>query len=324
MRGLQDEEQKSATSLRSRMEEEDETLRQNHQAQMNALGETQQAQLDELRASHQKALDEQELQDRKRSEELLVTQSKELAALLGLEQTDIVDVLRAQICEHRNMRADHQLKQHELLATHCAALIGLTKQQQQQLADDLHARHAMQISICDKDKKHTIDKNALLKSHEADNESLKQQQETMSQRVDQACREKEEKLVQLQNDQLQTDANYAQKQLDSVQEKLQMEHDRTLRFVTETLRGNTIADTTVELPEFVMPTLSDIIPNYTNSDQGMAPPVARAPSAPKESGVQSPGTGSLRRPPSSMGSSRSHSSPPSDDEDDVPPPPPPA
>jgi len=235
------------------------------------------------------------------------------------------------------MRADHQLKQHELLATHCACLIGLTKQNQQQIADDLHTRHAMQISLCDKDKKHTIDKTALLKSHEADNEWLKKQQETMSQRVDQACREKEEKLVQLQNDQLQVDAEYAKKQLEMIEEKVKGEHERILRFVTETLRSNTLAETTIELPPYAVPTLTDIIPNYTNSEQSSMPPVARAPSAPKEKempqSASSNNISSGRNSNSLTRSQRAQScvSPQSQslsqssatDDDDIPPPPPP-
>jgi len=225
--------------------------------------------------------------------------------LLGLEQTDLIDVLRAQICDHRSMRADHQLHQHELLATHCAALLGLTKQQQQQLSEDLHARHNMQLAFCEKDKKHTIDKNALLKTHQEDNDWLRQQEESMSQRVDQACRQKEESLVELQNEQLEKDSEYAKNQLELLQEKLQGEHDRILRFVTETLRSNTIAENTIEMPQFVMPALTDIIPNYTTADQPYSPPVSRAPSAPKES--------------SSTSRSRSQSSLPPEE---IPPPPP--
>jgi len=266
--------------MRSRMEEEDETLRQNHQAQMNALNETQQAQLDDLRAGHKKALEEQELQARKRSEELLVAQSKELAALLGVEQTDLIEVVRSQIFEHRSMRAEHQIHQQEILAQHCAALIGLTKHHQQLLAEDLHARHAMQLAFCEKDKKHTIDKNTLLKSHETDNEWLKKQQESMSQRSDQTCREKEAKLVDLQNQQMKSDAEYAKKQLDNIEEKLRSEHERILRFVTETLRSNTIADTTIELPQYTVPSLTDIVPDYNSTEQSYHPPVARAPPAP--------------------------------------------
>jgi len=302
MRGLQDEEMKSASHMRSRMEEEDETLRQNHQAQLNALNETQQAQLDELRAAHKKALDDQQLQDRKRSEDLLVTQSKELALLLGLEQQDLIDVVRSQIFEHRSTRSAQQLSQHELLASHCAALMGMSKLHQQQLADDIHNRHSMQLAFCEKDKKHTIDKNALLKSHEADNTWLKQQQDSLSQRVDQACREKEAKLLEIQNKQQKADCEYAKKQLDNVRDKLQSEHDRVLRFVTEALRSNTIADSTIDLPQFTVPTLSDMIPNYTDSDDSLMPPVTRAPSAPKDGAAYS----------SSSPTHRSHSSLPDD------------
>jgi len=201
----------------------------------------------------------------------------------------------------------------------------LTKQQQQQLGEDLHARHAMQLAFCEKDKKHTIDKNALLKSHEADNEWLKKQEESMSERVDQACREKEDKFTQLQNQQLEADTDYCKKQLDTVQEKLQGEHDRTLRFVTETLRSNTLAETAIEMPQLVVPALSDIVPNMS-SDQGMKPPVARAPSAPKEpSSEQSSSSSKNHRSncSQSSASSHSHSSLPPADEP-VPPPPPPA
>jgi len=76
------------------------------------------------------------------------------------------------------------------------------------------------------------------------------------------------------------DAEKAQKRLEALQELIESEHSKILTFVTETLRSNTIADTTIELPQYTVPSLTDIVPDYNSTEQSYHPPVARAPPAP--------------------------------------------
>jgi len=342
LRGLADEEQKSNSSLKTRMVEEDETLRQNHESQKRALIETQEAALEELRAAHKQAFEEHTLQFRRRAEELLVSQCRQCTDLLNVEQTDMIDTIRNQIFSHWEMRGTQQAQQKDLIRKHAEAVRTLTTQQQAALGNDLNTRHSMQNSFAEKDKKHSIDKNALHRQQEADQDWLKKQQEGMVQRADKTCQEELDKMIQEQKREIQEDADQAQRKLDSLKQVLDAEHSKIHTFVSETLRANTIAEKMIDLPAFTIPVLTDIIPDYcpsqTQSSSPIKPNSAEMPrSASVSSSLRIPCTSpdimshsasGVSLPASSEASStstHSHSSlPPADVSDDIPAPPPPA
>jgi len=254
-----------------------------------------------------------------------------------LEQKDLIDSVCAHIRRHRDMRNDHQLHQAEVLHMHCVALKTLTKQQQQALAEDLHARHALQKNLAEKDKKHTVDKAALQKQQESDEEWLKKQQDSMSQRSDKQCRDEQDKMEQLHTQQINEDMALFQKLLDSLKEMIQAEHDKIFASVSDALRSNTMTEKTVELPTFTVPAITDIFPDGSQTEDAsgmlMSPPAIQAPSAPRPTdmsrsasvslSVSPPRSTQQQRSASVSKHSKSHSALPPPPADDVPPPPPP-
>jgi len=254
----------------------------------------------------------------------------------------MIDTVRNQIFSRWEMRGTQQAQQKDIVRKHAEAIRSLTLQQQSALGNDLNTRHTMQNAFAEKDKKHTVDKNALHRQQEADQDWLKKQQESMTQRADKSCQEELDKMIQEQKNEIQDDSDQAQKKLDSLKQVLDAEHSKILAFVTETLRSNTLAEKMIDLPAFTIPVLTEIIPDYTPSQPHINAPsptkngtevsrsssvsIVRVPSASPD--IISHSASGVSLPMSSGGSAassknHSHSSlPPADVSDDIPAPPP--
>ena len=251
VRGLHEEEESSSSAMHKRMAEEDESLRHTHQDQMRAITEAQSAELQDLLAAHQDAMRQHNEAFRVRTEELCLRQCRELAALLRDEQRELTDGTRAHIDARAQARADMHAKEREQLAALGRDLRDLNEHQQQAAKADMDERHHMQLELCDKDKKHTTDRAAVVCAQEADHGWLETQLDTMSQRVDAVCRERQARLDEQQAQQLHDDADAAQQLAARLNSALQAEHARVAALIIDKLHAHSLADTTVDIPPFV-------------------------------------------------------------------------
>jgi len=199
----------------------------------------------------EKAKLEQESQTR--IEELKVRQWKELVTLMRQEQNEMGGVVREAIRAHFVMRAENQKRESDQLTAQLQAYKVMVVRHQNMHMDLLGQRHALQLQLWEKEKKHTVERDVMERQQKSETTQQRRIVGLARQQVEDSIRSRREMLERTHEQQIDEDADRATQSRAMLAQILEESYTRNTEYVTNTIRPKSSAASTIILPKPIIP-----------------------------------------------------------------------
>jgi len=250
---LATEEEEENRVIKKKQEDDDEILRSGHAEQSAALMEMHESQRVELQKKYEQEKAKFEEESQTRIEELKVRQCKELVTLMRQEQIEMGGVVREAIRAHFVMRAENQKRESDQLTSHLQAYKVMVVRHQNLHMDLLGQRHALQLQLWEKEKKHVTERDVIERQQRSETAQQQRIVGLARQQVEDSIRSRREMLQRTHEQQIDEDADRASRSRAMLAQILEESFTRNSEYVTNTIRPSAAAANTIVLPKPVIP-----------------------------------------------------------------------
>jgi len=230
-RGLQEEEAKKQAEVRARIMEEDETLIESQAFQRRSLFERHEKQLAELQKKHQEQLQSMPVAVSPEVVDLVVKQCQEKVVLLKRENESMGTLWLHAINTIKDLRAQCEKDEMELLDGQYQAAKDMCSQHMQQTLQQLHQRHLLQ----DSEVKTEEERAKLLCDHEFDINMVSKEYEVACKHAYAQHKLRLDELAQSHTVQIAEDAANASRLLDDLHSALTSYSTECETYISDTL-----------------------------------------------------------------------------------------
>jgi len=250
---LATEEEEENRVIKKKQDDDDEILRSGHAEQSAALMEMHEAQRVEIQRKYDQERAKFEEESRTRIEELKVRQCKELVTLMRQEQIEMGGVVRESIRAHFVMRAENQKREVDQLTNHLQVYKVMVVRHQNMHMDLLGQRHALQLQLWEKEKKHMTEREVIERQQKSETAQQRRVVGLARQEVEDSIRSRQEMLERTHDQQIDEDADRASQSRAMLAQFLEQSFARNTEYVTNTIQPTTNSANTIVLPKPVIP-----------------------------------------------------------------------
>jgi len=250
---LAKEEEEENNVIKKKQEDDDEILRSGHVEQSAALMEIHEAQRVEVQNRHEQEKAKLEQESQQRIEDLKVRQCKELVTLMRQEQIEMGGVVREAMRAHFVMRAENQKRELDQITSHLQVYKVMVVRHQNAHMDLLGQRHALQLQLWEKEKKHVIERDVIERQQKSETAQQRRIMGVARQQVEDAIRLRREILDRTHDQQMDEDAESASRTRSMLAQLLEESYTRNTDYVANVIQPSKSVVNTIVMPKPVIP-----------------------------------------------------------------------